>query len=123
MDLRLPFLQNNRTPWNDRTPPTHHRSKNPSFIKGNLSTTTNSRPLRPLQHLQPQHNQDQRARQDRHDVTRREQITHRAHKDAIDLANLGQLQRTRGAGEEETDDDKDGVVEDTDGQELGHEGE
>lgn len=93
------------------------------FFKKKASTTTNSRPLRPLKYLQPQHDEDQRTRQNRHDITGREEITHRTHKDAIDLTNLGQLQRAWSAREKEANNNEDRVVEDTDRQELGHEGE
>lgn len=50
-----------------------------------------------------------------------EQTAHDALVDAIDLTYLGQLQRTRGAGQEETDNDKDGIVDNAHRHILGHE--
>ena len=90
----------------------------PTFTRQAVSSALR----RPFNNLQCKHDQDQGAGEDHDDVACGEKVAHGAHEDAVDLADLGELQCRRSACKQEADDDEDGVVENADGNKLCDEG-
>lgn len=56
-------------------------------------------------------------------ITLHQQLGHDAHENIVELADLCELESARCAGEQEADNDKDGVVEDANGDVFGKDGE
>lgn len=56
-------------------------------------------------------------------ITLEQKSRHSTHVNIVDLANLCQLQGTRSTGEQKTNNDKDGIVENGNGHEFGNDGE